>query len=75
MSKGLKFNLKKLLIVIVGLLLSTNALALGFEVNGISYYVTDSYHKTVTIRSKYDGIHNNYRGNIRIPSKVTYVTL
>lgn len=74
MSKGLKFNLKKLLIVIVGLLLSTNALALVFEVNGIRYFVTDSYHKTVTVTAKSsNAILNNYNGNIRIPSKVTYI--
>lgn len=71
----MKYNLNKLLLVIVGLLLSTTALAHHFEDNGIYYNILDQSAKTVAVTYKgslYYDYSNEYTGSVIIPSSVTY---
>ncbi|MBR5331885.1 MAG: leucine-rich repeat domain-containing protein, partial [Muribaculaceae bacterium] len=73
----MKYNLKKMLMAIVGLLLSTTALAHDFEVDGIyyKYNYLDKSAKTVAVTykgsSQYD-YSKEYTGSVTIPSSVTY---
>ena len=71
----MKYNLNKLILAIVGLLLSTNALAYDFKVDGIYYNFLDHSAKTVAVTYKgsyYDSYTNEYTGSVTIPSSVTY---
>ena len=71
----MKYNLNKLLLVIVGLLLSTTALAHNFEVDGIYYNYVNKTDKTVAVTYKgsyYFDYNNEYTGSVIIPSSVTY---
>ena len=71
----MKYNLKKMLMAVVGLLLSSTALAHDFKVDGIYYNFLDQSAKTVevTYESSYNnGYSNEYTGSITIPSSVTY---
>ena len=71
----MKYNLNKLLLVIVGLLLSTTALAHDFEVDGIYYNYLDKTAKTVIVTCRgtfYNDYSNEYIGAVTIPSSVTY---
>ena len=68
-------QIKKLLVAIVGLLLSTSAFAHDFEVNGIYYKYLDKTAKTVvvTYKGSYSNSYSNeYTGSVTIPSSVTY---
>ena len=68
-------KIKKLLMVIVGLLVSINAFAHNFEVDGIYYKYLDETAKTVAVTYKgsyYDSYSNEYTGSVTIPSSVTY---
>ena len=73
--KNMKQKIKQTLMAIVGLFLSTSALAHDFEVNGIYYNYIDKSAKTVAVTYKGD-LHNSYdneySGSITIPSSVTY---
>ena len=64
----MKYNLNKLLLAIVGLFLSTTALAHDFEVDGIYYNYLDKSAKTVAVTSGA----KRYTGSVIIPSSVTY---
>ena len=66
----MKYNLNKLLLAIVGLLLSTTALAYDFEVDGVYYNYLDESAKTVAVTT--GSYSNKYSGSITIPSSVTY---
>ena len=72
----MKYNLNKLILAIVGLLLSTNALAYDFKVDGIYYNFLDKSAKTVEVTYKgftsYTGYTSDYTGSVTIPSSVTY---
>ena len=72
----MKYNLNKLILAIVGLLLSTNALAYDFKVDGIYYNFLDKSAKTVEVTYKgftrYKGCTSDYTGSVTIPSSVTY---
>ena len=71
----MKYNLNKLLLAIIGLLLSTAALAHDFEVNGIYYNFLDQSAKTVEVTYKgfsYNSYSDEYTGSVTIPSSVTY---
>ena len=71
----MKYNLNKLLLAIVGLLLSSTALAHDFEVNGIYYNYLDKSAKTVAVTYKgsyHDSYDHEYTGAVSIPSSVTY---
>lgn len=63
--------LKKSLMVIVGLLLSTNAGAYDFKVDGIYYNITDETNKTVVV-THCDSYSDDYTGSVTIPSSVTF---
>ena len=72
----MKYNLNKLILAIVGLLLSTNALAYDFKVDGIYYNFLDKSAKTVEVTYKgftsYTGYTSDYTGSVTIPSSLTY---
>ena len=66
--KNMKQKIKQTLMTIVGLLLSTTAFALDFEVEEIYYNITDATAKTVEVTSGA----KKYTGNVTIPPSVTY---
>ena len=71
----MKSNLKKLLLAIVGLFLSTTALANDFSVNGFYYNYLNKSAKTVEVTYPGDSFNsypNIHSGSIKIPSSVTY---
>ena len=70
----MKYNLNKLLLAIVGLLLSTTTLAHDFEVDGIYYNYVNEIAKmvAVTYKGSYSSDYNEYSGSVTIPSSVTY---
>ena len=69
----MKQKIKQMQIAIVGLLLSTSALAHDFEVDGIFYNITDKTAKTVEVTYRGSSVSNNvYTGSVTIPSSATY---
>ena len=68
----MKKKFRKMLLLIAGLLVTVNAVAYDFEVNGIYYNITSSSERTVGVVSGYYSV---YQGNVIIPSKVLYNSL
>ena len=62
----MKSEIQKWLFLIAGLLVTVNAVAYGFEVDGIYYNITSGSERTVAVVSGY----SSYKGNVIIPSKV-----
>ena len=71
----MKQTLQKLLIAIVGLFVSANAFAHGFEVGGIYYSVSSTTNLTCAVTYRGDSYYsyvNEYIGDVTIPETVTY---